>query len=276
MSNPSRHAPFGSFSGSSGKGHRNSSTSSSGQIMPFMPTTDFGIPPYHHLLLLEEQKNARRSESIQSEEFDFASVFSRGNSPIQTPEDEDDDASISSIDSETAHLMAVRSAKFIQIRREFNPITWTKDTPTMVKYLRNDAVPGSFKHLLLLLLEPGASFMPMQVKMQRWFAERFSSRVYEPDDGHVGHSMRMLDRTQLVDELEVLRKLVRPLREGKMEPRWIDKAYDETDDILKGLQKASRIIEEFEEDIVERIQGQEGTLHSLPEAEKPSPKQNLR
>ncbi|KAL2362527.1 hypothetical protein RJZ56_004573 [Blastomyces dermatitidis] len=99
---------------------------------------------------------------------DFALVFSTGDTPPPSEAGPEEDF-------ENAYFTRLEQ-KIKDFGRYFNSKAWMVHVPAMAEKLVKDATPGTFKHFLLLLLEPDETFAKAQHSVQTWLDERYSGR----------------------------------------------------------------------------------------------------
>ncbi|OJD23207.1 hypothetical protein ACJ73_05442 [Blastomyces percursus] len=188
---------------------------------------------------------------------DFALVFSTGDTPSPSEAKPEEDF-------ENAYFARLEQ-KIKNFGRYFNPKAWMVHVPAMTGKLVKDATPGTFKHFLLLLLEPNETFAKAQHNVQTWLDERYSGRVVDNIPERGPYALWVAEKQLLLGEIELLRKLVEPLREVGKTIHWLEKnppcrnLYT-----MRSLKKAYKIIVEFENETTTRtILNEEGKLSFL-------------
>ncbi|KLJ08834.1 hypothetical protein EMPG_15728 [Blastomyces silverae] len=198
---------------------------------------------------------------------DFALVFSTGaTTPRSEAEPEED--------FENAYFARLEQ-KIKDFGRYFNPKAWMVHVPAMTEKLVKDATPGTFKHFLLLLLEPDETFAKAQHNVQTWLDERYSGRVVDNIPERGPYALWVAEKQLLLGEIELLRKLVEPLREEGKTIHWLEKNPCRNLYTMRSLKKAYKIILEFENETTTRtILNEEGKLSSLSLPPPKIPKSN--
>ncbi|OJD18925.1 hypothetical protein AJ78_01111 [Emergomyces pasteurianus Ep9510] len=134
---------------------------------------------------------------------------------------------------------------------DFNPKAWMVHVPAMTEKIVKDATPGTFRHFLMLLLEPDETFAKAQHSVQNWLEERYPDRAVD----------NIPEKQLLLGEIELLRKLVEPLREEGKAIHWVEKNPCKNTFTMRSLNKANKIIMEFENEAITRtILDEEGEL----------------
>ncbi|PGH06892.1 hypothetical protein GX51_02137 [Blastomyces parvus] len=187
---------------------------------------------------------------------DFALVFSTGDTPPPSEAAAEEDF-------ENAYFARLEQ-KIKNFERCFNPKAWMVHVPAMTEKLVKDATPGTFKHFLLLLLEPDETFAVAQHSVQSWLDERYPGRVVDDIPERGPYALWATEKQLLLGELELLRKLVEPLREEATTIHWLEKNPCRNVFTMRALKKAYKIIVEFENETTARtILNEEGKLSSL-------------
>ncbi|OAS99872.1 uncharacterized protein BDCG_01459 [Blastomyces dermatitidis ER-3] len=175
---------------------------------------------------------------------DFALVFSTGDTPPPSEAGPEEDF-------ENAYFTRLEQ-KIKDFGRYFNSKAWMVHVPAMAEKLVKDATPGTFKHFLLLLLEPDETFAKAQHSVQTWLDERYSGRGVDNIPERGPYALWVAEKQLLLGEIELLRKLVEPLRDGGKTIYWLEKNHCRHLYTMRSLKKAYKIIIEFENETTTR------------------------
>lgn len=132
------------------------------------------------------------------------------------------------------------------ITRGFDPTTLPDLFQSLSPNLLDGMFPGSFKHLLILLLGDPQAMTTSQLKMDLWLQEHFMG---DP----LGHNaaVSMIERSYLDAEVETLRKLLEPLRGDNTGPVfWVNHRTSQAASFCKELKRSKDVLERFESDLV--------------------------
>lgn len=111
--------------------------------------------------------------------------------------------------------------------------------------------PGSYAHLMLILLEEWDQMEYFQLSMFQWLCQRYPV----PHDYRIGGTRGVDDRL-FVSELEVLKKLLSPLCGDNSRPiYWIGSRLTNPDDSCNQVKTSMRIIKNFKDEISAEIRG---------------------
>lgn len=115
--------------------------------------------------------------------------------------------------------------------------------------LLEDMFPGSFNHFLAILIGPDAEVEGHQVKMQVWLRDHCLD--------HVRHNrtiINVMDDSLFASDMEVLRKLVAPLRGDDSEPVfWVNTRKSQASKICEELHYSKNLLEEFNQYLAKTI-----------------------
>ncbi|EEH19104.1 hypothetical protein PABG_01423 [Paracoccidioides brasiliensis Pb03] len=170
---------------------------------------------------------------------DFNLLFSRGDTPP-----------LSETEGDPAKVRLVRLKEQIkQLGRDFNLKAWMGRLSDLIEKLVKGATPGSYRHFLLLLFEPDETFTKVQRQMRMSFYNTHSRPSVRNIAGYRPSAAWSADKLQLLNEVELLRDLVEPLRDGGETIHWLDKDLISNINKLKSLKKAYMAIFNFELEI---------------------------
>ncbi|PWY82821.1 hypothetical protein BO70DRAFT_379393 [Aspergillus heteromorphus CBS 117.55] len=106
-----------------------------------------------------------------------------------------------------------------ELTKGFDPSKFAEDVSNSLPKILEDAFPGSFQHLLSLLLESDDKMHDTQVKLERWLLDRYPqvlNKVVQREEINIS------DETYFGAEIETLRKLVEPLRDWSKQVFWLN------------------------------------------------------
>ncbi|PGH19201.1 hypothetical protein AJ80_04172 [Polytolypa hystricis UAMH7299] len=89
---------------------------------------------------------------------------------------------------------------------------WMNNILAWPAKLRSRAKPGSYRHLLLLLLEHEDAHAKTQYYMGQWLEFHYPGRLNKHLRGEATWATWMQEKAQLVSELKILRQMTEPLR----------------------------------------------------------------
>ncbi|KAL4739250.1 hypothetical protein BDV11DRAFT_205308 [Aspergillus similis] len=117
----------------------------------------------------------------------------------------------------------------------------TASIPKLIK----DLFPGSYAHLLLILFETFEAVQTIQLGLESWFKGRYNGNpIFFPSETSI------TDETFFAAEIETLRKLLEPIREGKKSSIfWVNTRRSDPARICEQLEASVRVIESFKEDV---------------------------
>ncbi|PGH18628.1 hypothetical protein AJ79_00407 [Helicocarpus griseus UAMH5409] len=209
------------------------------------PPEPFPEPPRKDTLSYPEKGYDGTSYKLPSGEEDSASIFDAGDSPPLSEEETEDQINRARIDRLEEEIEMLKG--------NFNPKAWMVHVPNMTGKLVDGATPGSFRHFLLLLLEPDESFAQAQQQVQGWLNERYSRRLIHENPNDARCEVWATDKQQFMGEIEMLRKLVAPLRQEGQVICWMDMDMDRSVYALKLLKKTYNDINIFEDEMNARL-----------------------
>ncbi|EDN08352.1 predicted protein [Histoplasma mississippiense (nom. inval.)] len=164
-------------------------------VEPIAPLPD---PPSRSTLEYSIKEPAKPSPyKLSPGEEDFALVFSTGDTPPLSEAETEED---------------IKKAYFARLEqeikkfgRDLNPKAWMVHVPAMTEILVKGATPGTFKHFLMLLLEPDETFAKAQHSVQTWLNERYPGRVVDDIPKRGPYALWATDKQLLLGEIELLR-----------------------------------------------------------------------
>lgn len=154
--------------------------------------------------------------------------------------------------------------------RGFDAATFPDYVKAWIPRLEHDLFPGSYSHLMVILLDDWDQMEYFQLSMFKWLCERHPFPTYYRIGG-----VKSIDDRMFVTELGVLKKLLSPLWGDDPKPiYWIGSRLNNPDDSCDQVKTSMRIIKHFKEEVSAEIQGANDdsklTLSSLePRIEKP-------
>ncbi|EAU37543.1 predicted protein [Aspergillus terreus NIH2624] len=147
--------------------------------------------------------------------------------------------------------------------RGFDPGNFSREVMSLIPMLAERATPGSFKHLLVLLLENWPKMQSIQASLEDWLRGHYQRwAITHPSDTSI------TDEMYFGSEIEMLRKLLAPLRgEDTGKVFWMNTRLPDCAKVCKQLEASAKVIEEFKRDILASIEsrGEDRTIYnSLP------------
>ncbi|KAL4762894.1 uncharacterized protein BDW70DRAFT_166680 [Aspergillus foveolatus] len=127
----------------------------------------------------------------------------------------------------------------------FDPAAFSAVITASIPKLIKDLFPGSYAHLLLILFETFEAVQTIQLGLETWFKRRYSGNpIFFPSETNI------TDETFFAAEIETLRKLLEPIREGKKSSIfWVNTRRSDPSRTCEQLEASVRVIESFKEDI---------------------------
>ncbi|KAK2765348.1 hypothetical protein FQN54_008194 [Arachnomyces sp. PD_36] len=156
--------------------------------------------------------------------------------------------------SESIDLAMIRNALIKHgLSMDFEP--WLNAIPAWIKELKEDLVPGTYQHYLLLLLDTSENIVSIQGDMQQFLADRYPDEFNEVTRFLKGGVYGGSEMELLASEFQTLRSLVRPLRNSIsmnsiIDCKWKSRKGEDAIDTVRALRRASKIIHEFREDVL--------------------------
>lgn len=117
--------------------------------------------------------------------------------------------------------------------------------------IHKDLFPGSYAHLMVILLEDWDRMEQFQASMFKWLCEEHPVPPFYNWGSAHGEDYMMF-----VSELEILQKLLWPLRRDNSRPvHWIGTRIANSGDSCNQIKTSMRIIKHFKEEISAEIHG---------------------
>ncbi|KAE8147630.1 hypothetical protein BDV25DRAFT_131925 [Aspergillus avenaceus] len=185
--------------------------------------------------------SARSSDAEDEESIEVSAT-----APIPIPcsaylGDEDDAREIQIAEAENEIIDALME----DFTKGFNPSTFHQEVMAILPILSKDVLPGSYEHLLVILLESNDRMQEIQYQLQIWLRDRYQCWAFTHPD-----LVSIADETYFVSELEILRKLLAPFRgEGESHIYWINNRRKVYKKVREELEAAVRVIELFKKDL---------------------------
>ncbi|EAW08222.1 uncharacterized protein ACLA_029500 [Aspergillus clavatus NRRL 1] len=133
--------------------------------------------------------------------------------------------------------------------RGFDPDALAREIMAVLPLLADDLFPGSYAHLLIMLLETRGKMETTQVNLTLWMRARYPTAISEPNITSI------TDETFFVTEIEMLRRLLSTLRGDDCKPiYWITSRPLEIGRSCEHLEASIKVLRAFEHDIWEAIQ----------------------
>ncbi|KAL2823183.1 hypothetical protein BDW59DRAFT_173666 [Aspergillus cavernicola] len=126
----------------------------------------------------------------------------------------------------------------------FDPGSFGNVIMSSLPKLANNLFPGTYAHLLLILFETFNVIQSLQLGMENWLLHRFDTPNIYPGEGSFS------DESFFAAEIEMLRKLLEPIREGtKRSIFWLNTRRADPSRTCEQLEASIRVIETFKNDI---------------------------
>ncbi|BDD54587.1 hypothetical protein MAP00_000192 [Monascus purpureus] len=151
----------------------------------------------------------------------------------------------------------------------FDPGSFADRVKLSRPHLKIGLFPGSYSHLLLILLEPWVELQKSQKSMTEWLRDRYPNLDMDLPAPSRPSETNITDQTFFGAEVEMLRKLLAPLREDSplMPIFWINTRQLSAEKMCDQLEASKRAIEEFKDDVAAVLGGDNDTrsiYFSLP------------
>ncbi|KAH8431756.1 uncharacterized protein LDX57_009408 [Aspergillus melleus] len=137
-----------------------------------------------------------------------------------------------------------------EFTRGFDPSTFRAELMAELPELVKNVLPGSYEQLLVILLEESNNVDKIQCKLREWLRKRYPQLIGASPIG-----TGTADESYFLTELQVLRKLLEPLRgEPKTPIYWMNTRSVYSASVCEQLEAAVRVIEEFKLDVLEALE----------------------
>ncbi|KAE8376712.1 hypothetical protein BDV26DRAFT_282421 [Aspergillus bertholletiae] len=135
----------------------------------------------------------------------------------------------------------------------FDPGSFPREVMDGLPLLPDNLFPGSYAHLLIVLLESYDKMQGIQANLESWLRERYKRwAITHPDNTSI------TDETFFGAEFEMLRKLFAPLRgEDSTRVYWMNSRYPHHVKVCQQLEASVKVIEEFKQDILREIKSRD-------------------
>lgn len=128
----------------------------------------------------------------------------------------------------------------------YNPSNLPQHVRSMLHLLAEDVFPGSYKHLLIILFGSKRDMQLCQEYMKVCLDEDTEAQPPRPRSG-----MRAIDETLFASEVEMLRKLVAPLRGDERNPVfWLNSRTAHAEELCVQAEYTVEILEYFHHDLL--------------------------
>ncbi|PLN78079.1 hypothetical protein BDW42DRAFT_196120 [Aspergillus taichungensis] len=132
----------------------------------------------------------------------------------------------------------------------FDPGMFDREVLACLPNLSANIFPGSYKHLLVILLLDCGEIEKIQMALETWLNAR-----YRTQEIPTLSETSMVDVTYFVSEIEMLRKLVAPLRGDTSVPiYWVNTRRKDSSIVYKQLAASVEVIEQFKKDIMTALE----------------------
>ncbi|KAL4898245.1 hypothetical protein BDV59DRAFT_190115 [Aspergillus ambiguus] len=169
-----------------------------------------------------------------------------------------------STNEKAKEISAIQGRKLDQLMdsftRGFDPGNFFGEVMVSLPILAQNPTPGSFNHLLVLLLENWPKMQNIQANLEDWLRDRYQRwAITHPSDTSIA------DETYFGAEIEMLRKLLAPLRgDDTGTVYWMNTRLPDCAEACKQLEASAKVIEEFKRDVLVMIEshGEDRTIYS--------------
>ena len=132
----------------------------------------------------------------------------------------------------------------------FDPGLFDQEVLACLPGLSANAFPGSYEHLLVILLLDCGEIEKIQIALETWLNARYRTQKIPTLS-----ETSMVDVTYFVSEIEMLRKLVAPLRGDSSVPiYWVNTRRKDSGIVYKQLAASVEVIEQFKKDIMTALE----------------------
>ncbi|KKK23527.1 hypothetical protein AOCH_007662 [Aspergillus ochraceoroseus] len=137
----------------------------------------------------------------------------------------------------------------------FDPGTYAKEIRASLPKLVTNLAPGSYNHLLALVFETYDRFQSLQIDMEAWLQHRYQrAKIARPSN------ICITDETLFALEVEMLRKLLEPIREGSnKDVFWLSTRRAAPTWACEQLEESAKVIEVFKTDICSALKSPDTT-----------------
>ncbi|KAL4904568.1 hypothetical protein BDW74DRAFT_185495 [Aspergillus multicolor] len=127
----------------------------------------------------------------------------------------------------------------------FDPGAFGNLVKASIPMLLKDLFPGSYAHLLLILLETFEAVQGIQLGLEGWLKSRYNGNpIILPSE------TSLTEESFFAAEIETLRKLLEPIREGTKESIfWVNTRRSDPAWTSEQLEASARVIESFKHDV---------------------------
>ncbi|KAL4808683.1 hypothetical protein BDV18DRAFT_157623 [Aspergillus unguis] len=162
-------------------------------------------------------------------------------------------ASYALIDKKAPQILEAENEKLDELiekfTKGFDPGAFGGTIIASIPMLTRNLFPGSYAHLLLLLLESFEMVQATQLSLEGWLAEHFHGNpIIHPTE------ISITDETFFGAEIEMLTKLLQPIREGTRNSiYWVNTRRMHPTRTCEELEASIRVIESFKNDVCEAL-----------------------
>ena len=137
-----------------------------------------------------------------------------------------------------------------EFTRGFDPSTFRAELMAELPGLVKNVLPGSYEQLLVILLEKSDNVDKIQCKLREWLRKRYPQLTGASPIG-----TGTADESYFLMELQILRKLLEPMREEPKTPiYWMNTRIVYSASVCEQLEAAMKVIEEFKLDALEALE----------------------
>ncbi|KAL4913917.1 hypothetical protein BDW62DRAFT_213830 [Aspergillus aurantiobrunneus] len=172
--------------------------------------------------------------------------------PVDIPFDTQD-SRYALVDEKAPQIVEAENQKLDDLMNKFtkgfDPGAFGSMIMASVPKLAQNLFPGSYAHLLLLLFETFDVIQSIQLSLETWLGKHHDGNpIIRPSETSIS------DETFFAAEIEMLRKLLEPIREGsKKSIFWLNTRRADASRTCEQLEASVRVIETFKNDICAAI-----------------------
>ncbi|OJJ39708.1 hypothetical protein ASPWEDRAFT_181081 [Aspergillus wentii DTO 134E9] len=140
------------------------------------------------------------------------------------------------------------AAAVTRFSRGFDVAAFQQEAASWFPKLKGDLFPGSYSHLLIILFGTLDEVQDTQASLARWLHDHY------PCFSLVAGEPNILDESMFGSEIEMMRKLLAPLRGEDSKIYWINTRLQDTTASRHQLEAAVSVIEGFKHDLLSAVE----------------------
>lgn len=164
------------------------------------------------------------------------------------------------LSEEEARLLAIQQNQKIDLlmasfTRGFDPSTFGTELMVQLPAMEKIAFPGSYEQLFVLLLSSSKSMDNVQSELQEVLSERYPPGPQDMSISSTSVATDKADENYFLSELQILRKLLEPLRGERKNPiYWMNSRRFYPASVCEQLEAAVRVVEDFKRDVLKALE----------------------